>query len=47
MKTPPERKRLGLPRLSGGLAMFAAEAMVVIGLAVVAWLLSVVILAIL
>jgi hypothetical protein len=45
--TTPERKWLDLPRLAGGLAMFAAEALVVVGLVGLAWLISVVILAIL
>jgi hypothetical protein len=38
---------LSVRGLAGGLGMFAAEALIVVGLAAVAWLISVVVLAIL
>lgn len=47
MTGPRDRKWLSFQGLAGGLAMFAAEAMIVVGLVVVAWIISVVILAIL
>jgi hypothetical protein len=47
MTGPRDRKLLNLHGLVGGLAMFAAEALIVVGLAAVAWLISVVVLAIL
>jgi len=47
MTGPRERKWLSLQGLAGGLAMFAAEALIVLGLAAVAWLISVSILAVL
>jgi len=47
MTAPRERKWMSIPGLTGGVAMFAAEALVVVGLAAAAWLASVVILAIL
>jgi hypothetical protein len=42
-----DRKWLSLQGLSGGLAMFAAEALIVAGLALFAWLTSLLILSIL
>lgn len=47
MTGPRDRKWLSLQGLAGGLAMFAAEALIVVGLAAVAWLISVSILAVL
>ena len=47
MRGPRDRKWMSLQGLAGGLAMFAAEALIVLGLAAVAWLVSVSILAIL
>jgi len=47
MTGPRDRKWLSLQGLAGGLAMFAAEALIVLGLAAVAWLISVSILAVL
>lgn len=47
MTGPRDRKWLSFQGLAGGLAMFAFEALIVLGLAAVAWLTSVVILAIL
>lgn len=47
MTGPRDRRWLSLQGLAGGLAMFAAEALIVLGLAAVAWLTSALILAIL
>lgn len=47
MTGPRDRKWLSLHGLAGGLAMFGTEALIVIGLGAVAWLISVVILTIL
>lgn len=47
MTTPRERKWTSPQGLAGGFAMFVAEALVVAALLAVAWLLSVVILALL
>ena len=47
MTGPRDRKWLSLEGFAGGLAMFAAEALIVLGLAAVAWLASVLILALL
>lgn len=47
MKGPRERKWLSLQGLAGGMAMFAVEALIVLGLAAVALLISALILAIL
>lgn len=47
MTSSRDRKWLSLPGLAGGVAMFLAEAFIVAGLGAVAWLLSVVALALL
>ena len=47
MTGPRDRRWLSVEGLAGGLAMFAVEALIVLGLAAVAWLTSVLILAIL
>lgn len=47
MTKPRDRKWFSLHGLAGGLAMFGAEALIVIGLAAAAWLISVVVLTIL
>lgn len=47
MTAPRDRKWLSIQGLAGGLAMFAVEALIVLGLAAVAWLASVLVLAIL
>jgi hypothetical protein len=47
MTGPRDRKWLSFQGLAGGLAMFAVEALIVLGLATVAWLASALILAVL
>lgn len=47
MTGPRDRKWLSLYGLAGGLGMFAAEAVIVLGLVAIAWLISAVVLAIL
>lgn len=47
MTGPRDRRWLSLRGLAGGLAMFGGEALIVIGMAAVAWLISVVVLTLL
>ena len=47
MTGPRDRKWLSYDGLAGGLTMFAVEGLIVVGLAAVAWVTSVLILAIL
>lgn len=47
MTAPRDRRWLSIHGLLGGFGMFAAEALVVLGFALVAWVLSVVILTVL
>jgi hypothetical protein len=47
MTGPRDRRWLSFQGLAGGLTLFTVEALIVLGLAAVAWLLSVLILAIL
>lgn len=43
MTVPRARRWLGLPSLTGGLVLFAVEALVVLALAGVAWVVAVVV----
>lgn len=47
MTGPRDRKWLSVQGLAGGLAMFAVEALIVVGLAAVGWLFSLLILSVL
>lgn len=47
MSEPRDRRWLSFLGLSGGLAMFVAEALIVVGLVTLAWLTSVLILSVL
>lgn len=47
MKNQRDRRWLGLPGLSGGVVMFVVEALIIVVFLAVAWLLSVVVLALL
>lgn len=47
MSTPRSRRWMSIKGMAGGMAMFATEALIVVGLVAVAWIISVVVLALL